>query len=65
MRAKEEPVKPIRIPTLDSEQLTELEEFYRTTREARPRGAAEDACPDGLAGRRAAAGRRGDRRARA
>jgi len=41
MRAKEEPVKPIRIPTLDSEQLTELEEFYRTTREARLRTRAQ------------------------
>ncbi len=41
MRAKEEPVKSIRIPTLDSEQLTELEEFYRTTREARLRTRAQ------------------------
>ena len=41
MRAKEEPMKPIRIPTLDSERLSELEEFYRTTREARLRTRAQ------------------------
>lgn len=37
MWAKEEPMKPIRIPTLAPEQLTELEELYRTTRDARLR----------------------------
>jgi hypothetical protein len=30
-------MKPIRIPTLDSEQLDALEKLYRTTREARLR----------------------------
>ncbi len=37
MWAKEEPVKPIRIPTLAPEQLAELETLYRTTRDARLR----------------------------
>jgi transposase len=41
MWAKEESMKPIRIPTLDSEQLTELEKLYRTTREARLRTRAQ------------------------
>ncbi len=35
MRAREEPMRPIRIPTLDLEQLDALEKLYRTTREAR------------------------------
>jgi transposase len=34
-------VKPIRIPTLAPEQLAELEELYRTTREARLRTRAQ------------------------
>ncbi len=34
-------MKPIRIPTLASEQLVELEELYRTTREARLRTRAQ------------------------
>jgi transposase len=39
--AKEEPVKPIRIPALAPEQLAELEELYRTTRDARLRTRAQ------------------------
>jgi transposase len=39
--AKEESMKPIRIPPLDSEQLAELEEMYRTTRDARLRTRAQ------------------------
>jgi transposase len=35
--AKEEPMKPIRVPALNSEQLDALEKSYRTTREARLR----------------------------
>jgi transposase len=34
-------MKPIRIPPLDSDQLAELEEMYRTTREARLRTRAQ------------------------
>jgi transposase len=34
-------MKPIRIPTLDSEGLAELEELYRTTRDARLRTRAQ------------------------
>ena len=34
-------MKPIRIPPLDPKQLAELEEFYRTTREARLRTRAQ------------------------
>ena len=34
-------MKPIRIPPLDSEQLAELEEMYRTTRDARLRTRAQ------------------------
>jgi hypothetical protein len=34
-------MKPIRIPTLDSEQLDALEKLYRTTREARLRTRAQ------------------------
>jgi transposase len=41
MRVKEEPMKPIRIPDLAPEQLVELEEFYRATREARLRTRAQ------------------------
>jgi hypothetical protein len=39
--AKEEPMKPIRIPTLSPEQLDALEKLYRTTREARLRTRAQ------------------------
>ena len=39
--AKEEPMKPIRVPALAPEQLAELEELYRTTREARLRTRAQ------------------------
>jgi hypothetical protein len=49
-------MKPIRIPTLSSEQLDALEKLYRTTRQARLRTRAQI---DGLAGRRAAPDRRG------
>ena len=41
MWAKEEPMKPIRVPPLDSEQLDALEELYRTTRDARLRTRAQ------------------------
>jgi len=41
MWAKEEAMKPIRIPQLAPEQLTELEELYRTTRDARLRTRAQ------------------------
>ncbi len=41
MWAEEEPMKPIEIPTLDSEQLAELENLYRTTRDARLRTRAQ------------------------
>jgi hypothetical protein len=41
MWAKEEAMKPIRIPQLALEQLTELEELYRTTRDARLRTRAQ------------------------
>lgn len=41
MRAKEEPMKPIRVPPLNSEQLDALEDLYRTTREARLRTRAQ------------------------
>ena len=41
MWAKEESMKPIRIPPLDSEQLAKLEEMYRTTRDARLRTRAQ------------------------
>lgn len=41
MQVKEESMKPIRIPPLDPKQLAELEEFYRTTREARLRTRAQ------------------------
>jgi hypothetical protein len=41
MQVKEESMKPIRIPPLESKQLAELEEFYRTTREARLRTRAQ------------------------
>ena len=41
MWAKEEPMKPIRIPTLSPEQLDALEKLYRTTREARLRTRAQ------------------------
>ena len=41
MRAKEEPMKPIRIPTLTTEQIGALEELYRTTRDARLRTRAQ------------------------
>ena len=34
-------MKPIRIPTLGSEQLDALEKFYRTTRDARLRTRAQ------------------------
>jgi hypothetical protein len=54
-------MKPIRIPPLDSEHLNALEDFYRTTREARLRTRAQI---DGPAGRRATPERRGDRRDR-
>src|SRR5215203_7060327 len=39
--AEEEPMRPIRIPTLSPEQLDALEELYRTTREARLRTRAQ------------------------
>src|SRR5215216_6660602 len=39
--AEEEPMRPIRIPTLRPEQLDALEELYRTTREARLRTRAQ------------------------
>jgi transposase len=39
--AEEEPMKPIRIPPLDSEQLDALEDLYRTTRDARLRTRAQ------------------------
>src|SRR5215211_9541999 len=39
--AEEEPMRPIRIPTLSPEQLDALEELYRTTREARLRRRAQ------------------------
>src|SRR5215204_2242037 len=38
---KEEPMKPIRIPTLSPEQLDALETLYRSTREARLRTRAQ------------------------
>ncbi len=38
---EEEAMKPIRIPQLAPEQLTELEELYRTTRDARLRTRAQ------------------------
>jgi hypothetical protein len=38
---EEEPMKPIRIPPLDSEQLDALEDLYRTTRDARLRTRAQ------------------------
>src|SRR5215216_4803224 len=38
---EEEPMRPIRIPTLNSEQLNALEKLYRTTREARLRTRAQ------------------------
>src|SRR5215216_7580630 len=41
MQVKEESMKPIRIPPLEPKQLAELEEFYRTTREARLRTRAQ------------------------
>jgi transposase len=41
MRAKEESMKPIRIPTLDSEQLDALEKLYRATRDVRLRTRAQ------------------------
>lgn len=41
MWAKEEPVKPIRVPALAPEQLAGLEELYRTTRDARLRTRAQ------------------------
>ena len=41
MRVKEEPMKPIRIPTPTPEQLDALEELYRTTRDARLRTRAQ------------------------
>jgi transposase len=41
LRAKEEPMKPIRIPALAPERLAELEEMYRTTRNARLRTRAQ------------------------
>ena len=41
MWAKEEPMKPIRILDLAPEQLAELEELYRVTREARLRTRAQ------------------------
>lgn len=34
-------MKPIRIPTLDSEQLADLERLYRSTREVRLRTRAQ------------------------
>jgi transposase len=39
--AKEEPMKPIRIPALNSEQLGALEKAYRTTRDVRLRTRAQ------------------------
>src|SRR5215213_6737989 len=39
--AKEVPMKPIRIPTLDSEQLDALEKLYRRTRNVRLRTRAQ------------------------
>jgi hypothetical protein len=39
--AEEEPMKPIRIPNLDPEQLDALEALYRTTRDARLRTRAQ------------------------
>ena len=41
MWAKEEPMKPIRIPALNSEQLGALEKAYRTTRDVRLRTRAQ------------------------
>jgi transposase len=41
MRAKEEAMKPIRIPPLDPEQLDDLEKLYRTTRNVRLRTRAQ------------------------
>ena len=41
MGAKEEPMKPIRIPALAPERLAELEEMYRNTRDARLRTRAQ------------------------
>ncbi len=41
MWVKEESMKPIRIPPLDMEQLDDLEELYRTTREVRLRTRAQ------------------------
>ena len=58
MRAKEEFMKPIRVPELAPEQLAELEKLYRTTRNVRLRTRAQmvssrrRATPDGGADRR-------------
>jgi hypothetical protein len=41
MWAKEEPMKPIRVPHLAPEQLAELEELYRSTRNVRLRTRAQ------------------------
>ena len=41
MWTKEEPIKPIRISVLAPEQLAELEELYRTTRDTRLRTRAQ------------------------
>ena len=41
MWAKEEPMKPIRVPDLAPEQLAELEELYRSTRNVRLRTRAQ------------------------
>ena len=40
-------MKPIRVPALAPEQLAELEELYRTTREARLRTRAQTICVPG------------------